>query len=99
MAAAPFTTYLSGHGAPIADGPAFAMGLKAHREARNEQVRAEVAKGERSMGQLLDAIYPHLNLAMRQLAKSTLSAHLDYLEERGEVAIDRGLLGWRVRRA
>lgn len=100
VAAAPYTTYLSGHGAPIADGPAFARGLRTHREGRNQQVRNEVAKGERSMGELLDAIYPHLNVTMRMLAKSTLTAHLEYLEEMGEVVIDRRpVLGWQVQRA
>lgn len=97
--AAPYATYLSGHGAPITNGPAFARALKAHREARNQQIRVELGKGQATMGSLLDAIYPTLSAGLRVLAKSTLTAHLEYLEGRGEAVIDRGLLGWTIRAA
>jgi glyoxylase-like metal-dependent hydrolase (beta-lactamase superfamily II) len=96
IAARPERRYLPGHGGAIADGPAQARGLKAHREARNRQVIAAVAEGATTLGQLRARIYPTLTGRLRIAAETTLKAHVEYLAARGEIAMQAGWLGVRV---
>lgn len=96
IAARPERRYLPGHGGAIADGPAQARGLKAHREARNRQVIAAVADGARTLGALRARIYPALTGRLRIAAETTLNAHAEYLSARGEIGMRRGWFGVRV---
>jgi glyoxylase-like metal-dependent hydrolase (beta-lactamase superfamily II) len=96
IAARPERRYLPGHGGAIADGPAQALGLKAHREARNGQIVAAVAEGARTLGALRARIYPTLTGRLRIAAETTLKAHVEYLAARGEIAMRAGWLGVRV---
>lgn len=96
IAARPEHRYLPGHGGAVADGPAQARGLKAHREARNRQVIAAVAEGATTLGQLRARIYPTLTGRLRIAAETTLKAHVEYLAARGEIAMQAGWLGVRV---
>ena len=43
--ALPYARYLPAHGGPIADGPAYARALLAHRELRNRQIVDAVNAG------------------------------------------------------
>jgi glyoxylase-like metal-dependent hydrolase (beta-lactamase superfamily II) len=88
--------YLPGHGGAIADGPAQALGLKAHREARNRQVVAAVAEEATTLGALRARIYPTLTGRLRIAAETTLKAHVEYLAARGEIAAPAGWFGVRV---
>ncbi len=56
--ALPYRRYLPAHGGPIADGPAYARALAAHRQGRNAQLLAAVAAGARTIGAAVSAIYP-----------------------------------------
>jgi glyoxylase-like metal-dependent hydrolase (beta-lactamase superfamily II) len=94
--ALPCQRYLPAHGGPIADGPAHAAALKAHRQKRNAQVLAAVAAGARSIGRIVDSIYPSQPLPVRFAARMTIAAHVDYLADRGELRVRRNLLGLRV---
>ena len=96
IAARPERRYLPGHGGAIADGPAQALGLKAHREARNRQVIAAVAEGATTLGQLRARIYPTLTGRLQIAAETTLKAHVEYLAARGEIAMRAGWFGVRV---
>lgn len=96
IAARPERRYLPGHGGAIADGPAQAHGLKAHREARNGQVIAAVAEGARTLGALRARIYPTLTGRLRIAAETTLRAHVEYLAARGEIAMRATWFGVRV---
>jgi glyoxylase-like metal-dependent hydrolase (beta-lactamase superfamily II) len=96
LAALPFRHYLPGHGGPIADGPAWARALLEHRELRNRQVLEAVAGGATRIGELVRTIYPELALPLRPAARMTLWAHVEYLEERGELRVRRGPLGSRL---
>lgn len=96
LAALPYSRYFPAHGGPIEDGPAHAAALKAHRQTRNEQVIAAVGRGANTLGQVVSAIYPTQPARVRMAARMTIAAHLEYLEERGELVIHRGLLGTRL---
>lgn len=94
--ALPCSRYLPAHGGPIADGPAYAGALKAHREMRNQQVLAAVAAGARRISAVVDAIYPTQPLPVRMAARMTIAAHVEYLEGLGLLRVSRGLLGTRL---
>jgi glyoxylase-like metal-dependent hydrolase (beta-lactamase superfamily II) len=89
----PYTTYHPAHGGPIADGRNFALALQAHREMRNDQIRAAVKLGVRSLKEIRRRLYPMLGWALLGAAWMTLRAHAEYLEQRGEIKIKMGLYG------
>jgi len=91
-----YRRYHPAHGGPIADGPAYARALKAHRIMRDEQVAGAVRSGARSMGEVVRRLYPGLALNLVPAARMTVAAHVEYLEARGVLKIRRGLLGTRL---
>lgn len=91
-----YRRYLPAHGGPIADGPAYASALHAHREHRNEQVIAAIGAGATRIGDLLKPIYPTLSLSLQPAARMTLKAHVEYLAERGEIGLAHTLFGPRL---
>ena len=94
--ALPCRQYVPAHGGPIADGPAYATALRAHRQMRNEQVIEAVGKGARSVGAIVAAIYPTQPLPVRVAARMTVMAHVEHLEKLGQIRVSRGLFGTRV---
>lgn len=94
--ALPYRRYLPAHGGDIADGPAYSRALKAHREMRNRQVVEAVQNGARSIGSVVRAIYPNQPAKVRLAARMTISAHVEYLAARGDLAVTRGLFGTRL---
>jgi glyoxylase-like metal-dependent hydrolase (beta-lactamase superfamily II) len=97
--ALPYGSYLPAHGGPVADGPGYARALLTHRELRNRQVVEAVNGGARSIGELLNRIYPTISVKLRFAAALTLRAHVEYLDGRGEIRMRRGLFGTRLSRA
>jgi len=94
--ALPCQVYVPAHGGPIADGPAYAMALRAHRQMRNEQVIAAVQAGAHSVAAITKAIYPAQPLPVRLAARMTVTAHVEYLEGLGQLSVSRGLMGTRI---
>lgn len=94
--ALPNRHYLPAHGGPIADGPAHARALLAHRQLRNSQVIAAVQAGARSVSAVVAKIYPSQPLAVRLAARMTIAAHVEYLEAQGRLSVMRGLFGSRL---
>lgn len=94
--ALPYRHYVPAHGGPIADGPAYARSLLAHRKLRNRQVIDAVVRGARRIDHLLDRIYPQLRGTLRMAAAMTLRAHIEYLEEENAIRVRRTLLGLRL---
>jgi glyoxylase-like metal-dependent hydrolase (beta-lactamase superfamily II) len=88
-----YAHYLPAHGGPIADGPAYARALLAHRELRNTQVIAAVEAGATTVGELQQRIYPTLALPLQAAARMTLKAHVEYLADRGRIGATYGLFG------
>jgi glyoxylase-like metal-dependent hydrolase (beta-lactamase superfamily II) len=91
LIAAPYTHYLPAHGGPIADGVAQSRGLKAHRALRNEQILAAIAEGARSIGAVVATVYPQLRGKLRLAARMTVSAHVEFLEQTGQLRVSRSL--------
>lgn len=94
--ALPCERYIPAHGGPIADGRAYARALKSHREMRNRQVVAAVAKGAHGISALVDAIYPPQPLLVRRAARMTITAHVEYLEDLGQLRVSRNPFGIRI---
>ena len=94
--ALPYGRYVPAHGGPIADGTGYARALLAHRELRNRQVVDGVKAGATKLGELVEKIYPTLKPVLKLAAGMTLTAHIEYLEGRGEIRVRRGLLGMRL---
>lgn len=94
--ALPQRQYVPAHGGPIADGPAYARALRAHRQMRNDQVLAAAKAGASSISAIVAAIYPRLALPVRLAAAMTINAHVEYLEEAGQLRVRRSLLGMRI---
>ena len=93
LLALPYRHYLPAHGGPIADGPAYARSLLAHRKLRNRQVVDSVAAGARRPSDLLDRIYPQLKGKLRFAAALTLRAHIEYLADQRQIRVRPTLLG------
>jgi len=91
-----FGHYLPAHGGPIAEGPAYARALLAHRRMRNDQVVAAVEAGATGLTQLRQRIYPTLALPLQAAAEMTLKAHIEYLADHGRIGAAHGLLGLRL---
>ncbi|KFL31095.1 hypothetical protein JP75_10920 [Devosia riboflavina] len=94
--ALPYRHYHPAHGGPIADGPAHAAALKAHRQMRNDQLLAAVGNGARTLGAVVKEIYPTQPTKIRLAARMTMAAHVEYLEERGALKVSRGIFGMRL---
>lgn len=94
--ALPFARYLPAHGDAIADGPAHAAALKAHRQMRNTQLLDAVRAGAKTVGQVVNAIYPTQPAKVRMAARMTMMAHVEYLEGLGQLQVKRGVFGTRL---
>ncbi len=91
--------YLPGHGGEIADkgqennAISFTRELLGHRQGRNEQILQLVKNGTCKKSDIVDAIYPDASGKIRIAAMMTVTAHLEYLEEKQELTVRRGLTG------
>lgn len=93
---APYSHYIPAHGGPIADGPAYARALRAHRQQRNSQVVAAVAEGAHTIAAIAHQIYPKLPVKIMAAARMTVTAHVEYLEASGALRVRRWPWGMRV---
>jgi glyoxylase-like metal-dependent hydrolase (beta-lactamase superfamily II) len=89
--ALPYRRYVPAHGGEIAVGPEYARALKRHREMRNRQVVEAVGNGARTIGAVVRAIYPTQSPKVRIAARMTIAAHVEFLEESGELKVRRGI--------
>jgi glyoxylase-like metal-dependent hydrolase (beta-lactamase superfamily II) len=94
--ALPYRQYLPAHGGPIADGSLHAAALKAHRQMRNMQVVSAIEAGARTIGAVVRSIYPTQPAKVRMAARMTIAAHVEYLEARGDIRVQRSVLGTRL---
>ncbi|USZ68944.1 MBL fold metallo-hydrolase [Halorussus salilacus] len=77
-----------GHGPVIDDPRATAERLLRHRLDREETVAAAVRDGATDLDEILDAAYEKDLSGVRDLARSTVAAHLEKLAVEGKVAWD-----------
>jgi glyoxylase-like metal-dependent hydrolase (beta-lactamase superfamily II) len=75
---------LPGHG-PVRDDPQGLLdAYLAHREQRLDQVRAAIAAGARDVDAVLSDVYRDVEPGLREAARWSTLAQLDYLRELGE---------------
>ncbi|WP_036837543.1 MBL fold metallo-hydrolase [Pleomorphomonas oryzae] len=77
--------YLPGHGGPVADGLARVTELKRHRQAREAAILRALESDDRTIEEIVSAIYIGLDPALTKAAALSVMAHADWLEERGLV--------------
>lgn len=92
----PFVRYLPAHGGAVADGRRHAAALREHRQLRNAQLLEAVKNGAKTVGAVVDAIYPTQPIKVRLAARMTMMAHVEYLEGLGQLRVKRGVFGTRL---
>jgi len=83
------------HGSPIFQPQDWIGQLIAHRHMREEQIRTALAHADQSVAELVLALYPQIEPALRPAAAQQIVAHLHHLQSRGEVMSEDGR--WRTR--
>ncbi|MFU0506434.1 MBL fold metallo-hydrolase [Pseudaminobacter sp. NGMCC 1.201702] len=79
------TVFLPGHGGPVEKPAAFMRGLKAHRKMRERAVLERLNSGDRTIAQLVAAIYRDTDPRLHGAAALSVLAHLEDLVARGQV--------------
>lgn len=80
--------YWPGHGGPVAEPQRFARAMLNHRRLRETAIVGRLQKGDRTIPQIVAAIYPGLDPRLAGAAGLSVLAHLDDLVARGVVAAD-----------
>ncbi len=80
--------YLSGHGGPIKNPAAFVRGLRAHRKMRERAILDRVSKGDRTIPEIVAAIYRDTDPRLYSAAGLSVFAHLEDLVARGAVTTE-----------
>lgn len=77
--------YLPGHGGPVTSPKRFVRGLKAHRKMRERAILERLRAGDRSIAEIVRAIYRDTDPRLHGAAALSVFAHLEDLVGRGEV--------------
>ena len=80
--------YLPGHGGPVKQPPAFLRGLKAHRKMRERAILERLKSGDRTIPEMVAAIYRDVDPRLHGAAGLSVLAHLEDLVGRGIVAVE-----------
>jgi glyoxylase-like metal-dependent hydrolase (beta-lactamase superfamily II) len=79
------TTYYPGHGGPVEDPAAFVKAFITHREAREDQIRACLKDGPKSIPAMVSVMYADVDPGLHRAAGRSVLSHLLAMWERGEV--------------
>jgi len=82
------TLYLPGHGGPVRDPQAFVRALRTHRRMRERAIVDRIARGDRSIADIVAAIYRGTDPRLHGAAALSVLAHLEDLVARGQVVTD-----------
>jgi len=80
--------YLPGHGGPVTNPTKFVRALKSHRRMRESALLDRLAKGDRTIPEMVKSIYRDTDPRLHNAAGLSLLAHLEDLVARGVVRID-----------
>jgi glyoxylase-like metal-dependent hydrolase (beta-lactamase superfamily II) len=81
----PESVYFPGHGAPVTDPQRVISHILAHRERREAEIVAALARGPETVAGLVAALYADVDPALHRAAARNVLAHLVDLEARGLV--------------
>ncbi|OBQ69512.1 MBL fold metallo-hydrolase [Mesorhizobium erdmanii] len=79
---------LPGHGGPVTKPRAFMRGLKTHRKMRERAILERVRAGDRTVADMVKAIYRDTDPQLHGAAGLSVLAHLEDLVARGLVSTD-----------
>ena len=79
---------LPGHGGPVTEPRTFLRGLKDHRKMRERAIIERLRQGDRSIANMVKAIYRDTDPRLHKAAELSVLAHLEDLVARGEVETD-----------
>ena len=82
------STYLPGHGGAVTKPAAFVRGLRAHRKMRERAILERIVKGDRTISDMVKAIYRDTDPRLHGAAALSVLAHLEDLVSRGEITTD-----------
>jgi glyoxylase-like metal-dependent hydrolase (beta-lactamase superfamily II) len=82
------TVYWPGHGGPVREPQRLVRALSHHRRQREASIVNRLAAGDRTIPEIVAAIYQGLAPALRGAAGLSVFAHLEDLVTRGLVATD-----------
>ncbi len=77
--------YFPGHGGPVKSPHSFVRGLKAHRKMRERAVLERIVSGDRTIPEIVSAIYRDTDPRLHGAAGLSVLAHLEDLVARGQV--------------
>jgi glyoxylase-like metal-dependent hydrolase (beta-lactamase superfamily II) len=80
--------FLPGHGGPVYKPRPFMRGLKAHRKMRERAILERLAAGDRTIPEMVRAIYRDTDPRLHGAAGLSVLAHLEDLVARGLVVAD-----------
>jgi glyoxylase-like metal-dependent hydrolase (beta-lactamase superfamily II) len=79
------TLYLPGHGGPVTRPQAFLRGLRSHRKMRETAILERLKAGDRSIPDVVAAIYRQTDPRLHGAAALSVLAHLEDLVAKGRV--------------
>jgi glyoxylase-like metal-dependent hydrolase (beta-lactamase superfamily II) len=82
------TVYWPGHGGPVRDPRRFVRALIRHRRQREASILNRLAAGDRTIPEMVGAMYQGLAPALRGAAGLSVFAHLEDLVARGQAESD-----------
>jgi glyoxylase-like metal-dependent hydrolase (beta-lactamase superfamily II) len=74
---------LPGHGPVVTEPVAWLSFYRRHRLERLDQVRAALAAGDRTAGDVVARVYADVDRSLWPAAEQSVRAQLEYLEQRG----------------
>jgi glyoxylase-like metal-dependent hydrolase (beta-lactamase superfamily II) len=80
--------YLPGHGGPVENPGSFVRALKAHRKMRESAILERIRAGDRTIPDIVRAIYRDTDPRLHGAAALSVLAHLEDLVARGLVTVD-----------
>lgn len=90
LAERPETIYLPGHGAPIANAPAYVRALRAHRRLREAAILERIGRGDQRIADIVSVIYRETPANLHHAAALSVLAHIEDLAARGRVRLLSG---------
>ncbi|MEP9397115.1 MBL fold metallo-hydrolase [Mesorhizobium sp. KR2-14] len=80
--------FFPGHGGPVTKPRSFLRGLKAHRKMRERAIVERLRSGDRTVGEMVAAIYRDTDPRLHGAAALSVLAHLEDLVGRGAAITD-----------
>ncbi len=80
--------YFPGHGGPVREPASFLRGLRTHRRMRERAVLERIRSGDRTIPDMVRAIYRDTDPRLHGAAALSVLSHLEDLVEKGQVSTD-----------